>query len=167
MFNAGALLLFRGRHVVHKDADISFLHHVRLSFLPVLATFLHLGHTGLSIMQGLEIIKVGHLGLDETPLKVCVDNTGCLWSQASLLDRPSPDLLRTARVEGLQAQGSTARTDQTGNHGLDFRLGTGQTTFLGFVRTLFQEGYVRTQQQGNSIDTIVCSCSFIHSFVCV
>ena len=89
---------------MHEYDNVTILHLVQLAFLSVLASFFRPGHTGLSIMVLLEIIECAHFRLDETTLKVGVNDTSGLWRKGTLHDRPGANLLRPGCVEGLQAQ---------------------------------------------------------------
>lgn len=89
---------------MHEYDNVTILHLVQLSLLSVLASFFRSGHTGLSIVVLLEILECAHFGLDETTLKVGVNDTSGLWRKGTLHDSPGANLLRTGCVEGLQAK---------------------------------------------------------------
>jgi hypothetical protein len=93
------LFLLAARGVVHEYNNVTILHLVHLAFLSVLTSFFRSGHTGFSIVVRLEIVECTHFGLDETALKVGVNDTSGLWRQGTLHDRPGANLLRSGGVE--------------------------------------------------------------------
>jgi hypothetical protein len=52
----------------------------------------------------MEVLVSNDLSLDEATLKVAVDNTSCLRSERTLLDRPAADLLLAGSEVILQAE---------------------------------------------------------------
>mmetsp|Transcript_10515 Transcript_10515/g.25392 ORF Transcript_10515/g.25392 Transcript_10515/m.25392 type:complete len:291 (-) Transcript_10515:338-1210(-) len=91
-------------------------------------------------MESLEIIEIADLSLDETSFEISVDNTSGLWCQSTLHDGPCSDFLGSGSVEGLQAQGLTSGTDQTGNHRPNLRLWALQTSSHSFFLALLKKG---------------------------
>jgi hypothetical protein len=89
------LLLARSGNVEHKVHNISILHDIVASFLPVLAGRLDVRHGLLIVAQALKVVVRADLGLDEATLKVGVDGTGSFRGSGSAGDGPASNLIFT------------------------------------------------------------------------
>mmetsp|Transcript_20538 Transcript_20538/g.30089 ORF Transcript_20538/g.30089 Transcript_20538/m.30089 type:complete len:330 (+) Transcript_20538:418-1407(+) len=127
---------------MHEHNNISFLHDISFSLLLILSVILHLGHTRSSTMQRLKIIKIGHFGLDETSLKISVDDAGSLGCQCSDLDCPGSYLLRSSCVEGLEAKGGAAGSDYARNDGFSGKCRTLEAHVCCHLCTFVQIGFL-------------------------
>ena len=84
--------------------NITILDNISLTLLPVLPRRLNWRHRLLVVAEVVEVLVGYDLGLDEAALEVAVDDTRCLWSVCSLLDRPAADLLLTGGEVVLEAE---------------------------------------------------------------
>mmetsp|Transcript_106 Transcript_106/g.273 ORF Transcript_106/g.273 Transcript_106/m.273 type:complete len:437 (+) Transcript_106:1044-2354(+) len=91
VYRERSLFLAR-RDVELEEDDIPVEHRIPLALLPVLASRLHRRFAA----QLLELIKVHHLGADESSLEIRVNRTGGLRCLGPLSNLPALDLIRAS-----------------------------------------------------------------------
>lgn len=84
--------------------NVAILNDIRLTLLSVLSSGFDGAHGLLTIAEIMEVLVRHNFSLDETALKVAVNDTSCLGSQCSLLDRPAADLFLASSEVILQSQ---------------------------------------------------------------
>ena len=90
--------------------DVAVAHDVVLAFDAGLARGAGGGHGA----RRDQVVVGDHLGLDEAPLEVAVDDAGRLRCRGAGLDRPGPGFLRARGEEGLQAERAEAGLGEPG-----------------------------------------------------
>ena len=110
------LLLFCGDIELEVE-DVTVLDHIRLSFLPVFASFFHTGHASLATAELFEILECDGFGFNEPTLEVRVNNAGSLWRKTATVHRPSSHLVcvyvRGARASNVNNSHKACATQKT------------------------------------------------------
>lgn len=101
----------------------------------------------------MEVLVSHDLSLDETALKVTVDNTSCLWSLCSALDGPAADLLLSGGEVVLQTELVETFVSDLSEAALDLDIGH-EGVECGLVVTEGPELLFELNGEGNDICTL-------------